>query len=81
MPANASLSQDDDRTPERVKSQQSLVVHWHRSETVTVQAPLRFTEMKMDNVWRFKLSELQISGAVQCLHTENTQIRPVVADV
>lgn len=50
MLANASLSQDDDRTLERVKSQRSLVVHWHRSETATVRAPLRFNEMKMDNV-------------------------------
>lgn len=24
---------------------------------------------------------LEISGAVQCLHTENTQIRPVVTEV
>lgn len=52
MLANASLSQDDDRTFERVKNQHSLVVHWHRSETVTVQAPLRFNEMRMDE-WRF----------------------------
>lgn len=37
---NASLSQNDDRTLKRVKSQHSLVVHWHRSDTVTVQAPL-----------------------------------------
>lgn len=44
MLANASSSQDVDRTFDQVKSQHSLVVHWHRSNTVTVQAPLRFNE-------------------------------------
>lgn len=49
--ANASLSQNDDRTLERVKSQHLLEVHWPWSETVTVQAPLRFTRMmQMDNL-------------------------------
>lgn len=48
--ANASLSQNDDRTLEPVKSQHSLDVHWHQSEAATVQAPLKGNEMKMDNM-------------------------------
>lgn len=73
MLANASLSQIDARTLEAVKSQHSLVVHRHRSETVTVQAPLKVNEKKMDVCGVSVVSaELQISGAVQCLHTENT---------
>lgn len=50
---NASLSQDDDRTFKRVKSQHSLVVHWHWSNTVTVQTPLISNEMRMDNCVAF----------------------------
>lgn len=42
--ANGSSSQDVDRTFDQVKSQHSLVVHWHRSITATVQAPLRSNE-------------------------------------
>lgn len=46
--ANAKLSKVDDMTLQQVKSQRSLVVHWHR--TVTARAPLKFKE-----VW-FQLS-------------------------
>lgn len=61
------FSQDDDRTLERVKSQHSLGVHWHQSETVTVQASLWFNEMRMDSYRDVLLfsAELQISKAVQ----------------
>lgn len=38
--------------------------------------------MKMGNVCDVSIGSagLQLRGAVQCLHTENTQIRPVVAN-
>ncbi len=69
-------------TLERVKSQRSLVVHWHSLETVTARAPLRLDEMRMENVFGLLSGNagLHISGEVQCLHTGNTQIRPVGVD-